>query len=141
MSDRPRYVFDTGVLVSAALLRESIPGQAFRAALRLGNPLLSAATIEELREVLARPKFDRYVPATTRRRFLAALLRRATIVDSSGPSIRDCRDPRDNKFLELAVGAQASCLVSGDEDLLVLNPYRGIPVLTPAQFLAMVASP
>jgi len=49
--------------------------------------------------------------------------------------ITDCRDPKDNKFLELAVEANASCIVTGDKDLLVLDPFRGIPILTAADFL------
>ena len=47
----------------------------------------------------------------------------------------DCRDAKDNKFLELAVSGKADCIVSGDADLLVLNPFRGIPILTPREFL------
>jgi predicted nucleic acid-binding protein len=53
--------------------------------------------------------------------------------------VRECRDPKDDKFLELALSAQASCLVTGDQDLLVLHPFRGIPILTPAAFLEMLA--
>ena len=45
------------------------------------------------------------------------------------------RDPKDDKFLELAVSGRADLIVSGDADLLVLNPFRGIPVVTPAAFL------
>jgi predicted nucleic acid-binding protein len=58
MSDEARYVFDTGVLVSAALFKDSTPGLAFRAGLNRGAILLSHATARELHEVLSRPKFD-----------------------------------------------------------------------------------
>jgi len=51
-------------------------------------------------------------------------------------STKVCRDPKDNKYLELAVAANASCIVTGDQDLLVLNPFRNIPILTSADFLA-----
>jgi predicted nucleic acid-binding protein len=54
-------------------------------------------------------------------------------------SVHVCRDPRDNKFLELAVGGGASFVISGDADLLALSPFRGIPILTPADFLAAVS--
>ena len=47
-----------------------------------------------------------------------------------------CRDSRDNKFLALALIADADAIVSSDEDLLTLHPWRGIPILTPTQFLA-----
>lgn len=54
------------------------------------------------------------------------------------PSVLDppCRDPRDNKFLALALTAAAAFLVSSDADLLILHPWHDIPILTPAQFLA-----
>jgi putative PIN family toxin of toxin-antitoxin system len=46
-----------------------------------------------------------------------------------------CRDPKDNKFLELALEVNAACIVTGDKDLLVLNPFENIPIVTPADFL------
>jgi predicted nucleic acid-binding protein len=49
-----------------------------------------------------------------------------------------CRDPKDNKVLEGAVAGRADVIVSGDEDLLVLNPFEGIPIVGPAEFLAML---
>lgn len=56
-------------------------------------------------------------------------------------TITDCRDPKDNKFLALAVSGQATHLVTGDQDLLILHPYRSTSILTPRQFLAEIASP
>jgi putative PIN family toxin of toxin-antitoxin system len=139
MTDAPRYVLDTGVLISAALFEGSVPGQALGAALRNGELLLSSATAQELQEVLGRPKFDRYVRAATRGRFLAALLRRARIVEPEA-SIHVCRDPRDDKFLDLAVAGRASFLVTGDGDLLVLHPFRNVAIVTPAEFLDAVST-
>ena len=49
--------------------------------------------------------------------------------------IASCRDPTDDKFPELAVNGRADLIVSGDADLLVLNPLRGIEILAPAGFL------
>ena len=49
-----------------------------------------------------------------------------------------CRDPRDDKFLEVAVTGKADVIVSGDQDLLVLNPFAGIPILPPAGFLQIL---
>lgn len=135
MTDKPRYVFDTSVLVSAAIFRESTPGLALTAALRQGSILLSQATAEELEDVLARPKFDRYITSETRNRFLAALLRDATFREPD-ESIKACRDPKDDKFLEIAVAGQAMYLITGDEDLLVLNPFRGIRIVTASEFVA-----
>jgi uncharacterized protein len=134
-----RFVFDTGVLVSAAIFPASVPGQALRQALRRGRLVLSQATTEELAEVLSRPKFDRYIRPHTRRRFLAAVVRRADIIEIS-QLFTPCRDPKDNKFLDVAVSGQASFLVTGDSDLLALNPFQSIPILTPANFVAALAS-
>jgi len=106
-----------------------------REALRRGRLLLSQATAEEIAEVLNRTKFDRYVSIPTRKRFLAALVREALIVETDR-SFTVCRDPKDDKFLELAVCGNASFLVSGDKDLLALHPFQGIPIATPAAFLA-----
>lgn len=134
MSPEPRYVFDTSAVVSALLFEQSVPGRAFSAALDQGEILLSPATFAELSEVLGRTKFDRYLTREEREQFLALLLREATVVEIT-EEIRACRDPKDDKFLELVVSGSASCLVTGDQDLLVLHPFRGVPVLTPAQFL------
>jgi len=137
MTDNPRLVFDSNVLVSAAIFNKSQPGLALAAGQRVGSILLSTATAQELTKVLARPKFDRYISTETRNRFLAALLRSATILEPD-ELIQVCRDPKDNKFLELAVAGSAKYLVSGDADLLTLNPFRGIRILTPTEFIAQL---
>jgi predicted nucleic acid-binding protein len=55
--------------------------------------------------------------------------------------VEACRDREDDKYLSLAVSAHASCLVSGDLDLLVLHPFRDIPIINAADFLSMYAAP
>jgi putative PIN family toxin of toxin-antitoxin system len=134
MSDL-RVVIDTGVVVSAVLLPRSIPRQAFDAALDHGRVLLSSATAAELDEVLRRPKFDRYTEEHKRLEFLAALIRQAETIEID-ETVTGCRDPKDDKYLELAINGRASHLVSGDSDLLVLNPFRGVPILRPQAFLS-----
>lgn len=134
MNPEPRYVFDTSAVVSALLFEQSVPGQAFYAALDHGEVLLSQATFAELSEVLGRKKFDRYVTREEREQFLAMLLSEATLVEITD-AVHLCRDPKDDKFLELVVSGNASCLVTGDQDLLVLHPFRSVPILTAAQFL------
>ena len=89
----------------------------------------------ELDDVLRRPKFSKYAPEEKRLEFLSALVRASEVVEISAV-ITDCRDTKDNKFLELAVGAQATHLISGDADLLALNPFRGVPIVSPHDFLA-----
>jgi putative PIN family toxin of toxin-antitoxin system len=103
-----------------------------------GKLLVSEESVAELSEVLQRPKFDRYVAAARRLEFLAMLVNEAEIV-ATGTPIAACRDPKDDKFLELAVSGQATCIVSGDADLMALHPFRGIPILTPQQFLEQMS--
>jgi len=132
-----RCVIDTGVVVSALLLPRSLPRQAFDAAAR-GRLLVSEATIGELDDVLRRPKFNAYLSEKRRLAFLAALLREAEMVDVVDV-VTACRDPKDNKFLELALSGQATHIITGDFDLLVLHPFRGIAVVNPRAFLTMLA--
>lgn len=131
---KPQIVLDTNLLVSVALLEKSVPRQAFELALRSGEVLSSSQTLTELKEVLARKKFDRYVSQEMRLRFLANFLNLTTPIEIA-ETITACRDSKDDKFLELAVSESATYLVTGDADLLVLQPFRGISILTPSDFV------
>jgi putative PIN family toxin of toxin-antitoxin system len=77
---------------------------------------------------------DKYLPEQKRLEFFAALVRKVEIIVVS-EVITDCRDAKDNKFLELAINGNASHLISGDKDLLVLNPFRQVLIMPPAAFL------
>ncbi len=134
MPTERRFVFDTNVIVSALLLKRSIVRQAFDKAIDQGKLLVSQAIVEELNEVLRRKRFDKYLTEDERIEFITALVREAALVEITD-TVTECRDPKDNKVLELAVSGKATCIVSGDDDLVVLHPFRGIPVLTPRQFL------
>jgi uncharacterized protein len=133
MNER-RSVCDTNVVVSAALLPLSITGQVLSKAQSEGYLLISEATANEAREVLSRPKFDKYLSKGDRLEFLDSLIQKAIPIEIT-VAITACRDPKDNKFLELAISGTADCIVSGDQDLLILHPFRGIPILSPRQFL------
>ena len=135
MKSKDRFVFDTNVLVSAALLSDSKPAEAFRRARQIGEILSSVPVAAELNEVLGRDKFDRYITREDRERFLVAFLRAAIVIEITEPIVA-CRDPKDDKFLELAVNGSATCIVTGDDDLLALHPFRGIPIISVARFLA-----
>jgi putative PIN family toxin of toxin-antitoxin system len=137
VTSKLRAVFDTSVVVSAILLPRSVPRQAFDRAQEHGKILISGATVDELNKVLHRQHFDKYVREAQRLEFLAALIREAELVEVI-EVVTDCRDPKDNKFLELAVSGKATYLISGDKDLLALHPFRGIPVVTPQVFLRQV---
>jgi putative PIN family toxin of toxin-antitoxin system len=119
------------------LFPASVPGQAFTEARTRGDVLLSDETVAELVNVLRRPKFDRYVLPEERDRFIAALIRQATLVT---PTERTavCRDPKDNKWVELAIAGNSSWIVTGDDDLLALDGFRGITIVAPAVFLRLL---
>lgn len=129
-----RFVFDTNVLISALLLRNSTARQAFDKASSGGKMLISQATLSELNNVLQRKDFAKYITDQDRVEFLAALVREGIMVEIV-ERISVCRDPKDDKFLELAINGQATCIVSGDDDLIILKSFRGIPILTPRQFV------
>jgi len=101
---------------------------------REGAILLSYAVLAELFEVLHREKFQRYIDEEDIRRFLAALTREAVWVDVD-VEVTACRDPKDDKFLSLAVSGSATHIVTGDADLLVLHPFRGIEIVSPGAFV------
>jgi len=109
-------------LVSALLLPESRPRQALNLALGNGKVLLSFAALAELYDVLSRKQLHRYVDDENIRSFLAALTREAEWIEVD-IEITACRDPQDDKFLELAVSGHATHIVTGDSDLLTLNPF------------------
>jgi putative PIN family toxin of toxin-antitoxin system len=135
-----RCVVDTNVLISALLLPGSGPRQALDLAFRRGKVLLSFAVLAELYEILSRKRFNRYVDEEDIRRFVAALTHEAQWVEKN-TKITACRDPKDDKFLELAVSGHATHIVTGDSDLLALNPFQDIAIVTPRAFLTLLSEP
>lgn len=131
---RRRIVVDTNILVSRLLLPRSVPAQAVRRAVGEGRLLVSEATMGELAEVLARAKLDPYVSIEERQRFLRLLGRIAELVPILH-RVEACRDPKDDKFLEVAVNGKAALIVSGDRDLLDVGRFQGIPIVTAAAYL------
>ena len=128
---RLRLVVDTNVLVSALIFPGSIPERAFRAAVEQGEVLWSLETMNELAVVIRRPKFTRYVVEIERELFWERLASTATRVEIR-ERLRVCRDPKDDKFLELVVAGAADVLITGDADLLMLGRFQQTEVVTPA---------
>lgn len=128
-----RVVLDTNVFISAALKQNSTPAAAVHAVEQRAVLLKSLATRRQLFEVIARPYFVPLIGPDTRAwlRKLISVAELVTIIEH----ITACRDPTDDKFLELAVSGHADLIVSGDADLLALDPFRGIPIVTPAVFV------
>jgi putative PIN family toxin of toxin-antitoxin system len=132
--NKPRFVFDANVIVSAFLLKTSQPRLALETAKNQGIIILSETVIDELSNVLSRSKFDRYLAKSIRQELLETLVEASLLVQPS-ESINECRDPKDNKYLELAISGHAESLITGDEDLLVLNPFKNIKIITVLEFL------
>ena len=134
-----KAVLDTNVLVSAILIRGGNEDRILRAWQHGAFELvLSAALLEEVSRVLAYPKLRRH------RRFseaevveLLGLLAARSIVTPGLTTVRQCRDPEDDKFLAAGLEGGAQYLVTGDKDLLDLEAYRGLRIVRPAAFLRL----
>jgi putative PIN family toxin of toxin-antitoxin system len=129
-----RIVIDTNVYVSRLLNPFSVPGRAVAKALEEATTLVSFATLAELKAVLGRSKLVPYIQPGSVEPFLEEVMSVSIFIEALSP-VRACRDPRDDKFLEVAVHGLADAIVTGDRDLLPLNPFRGIAILTPAAYL------
>ncbi|MFT4195421.1 putative toxin-antitoxin system toxin component, PIN family [Ottowia sp.] len=138
MSPRARreaLVLDTNLVVSAFLRPDGAAAQALLRALQDFDVVASHETLHELLDVLGRDKFERYLPRPQPLQYAQAYSEAVRRIDVS-TRVTDCTDPKDNKFLALAIDAGACALVSGDKkDLLGMNPYRGIRILSVREFL------
>jgi putative PIN family toxin of toxin-antitoxin system len=135
-----RAVVDTNILVRAAIQPLGSVGRVLLR-LRQGDYVLLYALplLEELLDVLNRPRIRGKYGLTDPdiQAIVALILLRGEAVQVDD-RITACRDPKDDKFLEVAVAGKADAIVSADEDLLVLDPFEGIPIVSPAAFLRML---
>jgi putative PIN family toxin of toxin-antitoxin system len=128
-----RFVLDTNTVISGIFWPDSFPGQAINKALR-HQVLISPEIEREFWEVLARPKFDKLKHASERFAALESFLSKCQKLEVL-LVVQACRDPKDDMFLALAKFGNATLIVSGDKDLVEMNPWEGIPILTPRQFI------
>jgi uncharacterized protein len=131
-----RLVIDTNILISAALSENSTPAKVLDYSLENSRILISTDTYEEISVKLLDNKFSKYVQIETRQIFLKKFLGIAEIVPIK-TSIKACRDSKDDKFLELAVNGDADFIITGDQDLLVLHPFRTVQIITASEFLRL----
>jgi uncharacterized protein len=129
-------VLDSNVIISGLIWPDSKPGLVLRQMRQRGDILLSLAAFAELRDVLRRTRFRRYIDEEDVDLFLGILARQVRWIEVN-IEINVCRDPKDDTLLSLAVSGGASHLVTGDKDLLILDPFRGIRILTPHPFLEL----
>ncbi len=90
--------------------------------------------MQELADVLSEAKFDSYVTAEQRVQFIRLIANIAEFVPIIH-RVRECRDAKDDKFLEVALNGRADVIITGDDDLLAMNPWRGIPIVSPKDYL------
>lgn len=135
MTEQSLWVLDTNVLISRLLAPSGVAGQAVDHALARGILLVSEETLDELVEVLSRAKSDPYVSREDRRRFVELLggVARVVLIPRK---LRACRDARNDKFLDVAVNGGAAAIITGDRDLLDLDPFHGVRIVSPSDFLA-----
>jgi putative PIN family toxin of toxin-antitoxin system len=125
-------------VVSSLLRPESIPAQALSRAIVHDQIIASTASLAELTEVLRRPKFSRNLALAE----VELHLNRSTVIFEVVDvvhTVRDCVDLKDNMILELALSGGADIILSGDDHLLRLHPWRGIRILKPVDYLALQA--
>ena len=96
--------------------------------------LFSEQTFSELTLVLERKKFSHYISKDNRLSFLYTLKTLSIFVEII-KTTRSCRDQKDNKFLNVAINHSTDFIISGDDDLLILDPFKNIPIVTPKIFL------
>ena len=129
-----KFVVDTNVLISQLLWPQSSPGKAFYKALSLGSLLMSKDVLNELVDVLFCKKFDPYISFEERKQFIQFLSLNVEDIQTTIP-LKVCRDPKDDKFLSLAVLGQANFILTGDKDLLELDVFHGVRIIESSVFL------
>jgi putative PIN family toxin of toxin-antitoxin system len=128
------FIIDTNIVISVAVFSSRVPSLCLKKILPSGNLVFSEAVLQGYADTLSNSKFDKYLSLEKRLDFLGKLIATGGLIPVV-ETIKACRDPKDDKYLELAIACGASCILTGDKDLLVLNPFRDINILTPADFL------
>ena len=133
-----RLVIDTNILISGLMAVNSLPQQVFDYATSQAILLISDEVQSEIENVISRPKLQKYITLERRTKFLSELSQQVERVEIN-QQIRACRDPKDDKFLELAVCGEADYIITGDTDLLDLHPFQNISIIKAASFLTAIA--
>ena len=116
----------------------SLPQQVFDYATSQAILLISDEVQSEIENVISRPKLQKYITLERRTKFLSELSQQVERV-TINQQIRACRDPKDDKFLDLAFCGEANYIITGDADLLDLHPFQNISIIKAASFLTTIA--
>lgn len=128
------FVADTNFLISAHLLKKSNSRLAYNRALKAGLLVRSAETFFEFSSTFIKPKFDKYLSLDLRLKIIDEFELRSFHINII-ETISICRDPKDDKYLSLAVSANANAIITGDNDLLVLKSIKSIPIISATEFI------
>lgn len=128
-SSKKSVVIDTNVFVAALKNPEGTCARILESDIEI---LITIDILDEIKRTVAHPRLN--ISYRKQREILETLQERATVIVTV-EIVNDCRDPDDNKFLECALAGNAKHIISGDEDLLALDPWRGIRILSPRAFL------
>ena len=123
-------VLDTNVLV-AALVARGVCGDLLEHCVRSHTVVSSPALLDELGEVLTRKFGQRDADVRAAVRLFAETFTMVTPPVLDPPA---CRDPDDDVVLATAVAGQCVAVITGDQDLLVLDPFQQIRILGPSAF-------
>ncbi len=129
-----RVVLDASVLISAVLRNNSLPAKTWDLVLKQHDIITSLSTVNELKGKLPSNKFDKFVSLEDRLKFFLLFQARSKMI-AIAHTVAICRDPKDDMYLELALSGQADCIITKDNDLLVLHPFENIPIISPKEFL------
>lgn len=132
-----RCVFDASCLISSVLSPNNPNSKALFYAIANGDVITSEECFQEFAEVIFRKKFDKYFTQEERRIILLEIEEKVSFIDVKS-SFSRCRDPKDDKYLQLAFDGKADFLITGDQDLLVLNPFHETRILSPSEFLLLL---
>lgn len=131
-----RLVLDTNVLI-AAVVADGLCRDLIRRRLEPHTLITSQVLLDELREKLV----EKFAVKAKDIPFLRAYEARAEFVEPAHLDAKLCRDPDDLAVLGTAIAGKADCIITGDDDLLVLVEYQGISILTPRQWLEAQEKP
>lgn len=134
MKKGKRFVLDTNVIISGLIYPQSVPRKAVDTAFDTGTVLTSSEVAEELFRILGRPKLSSLIDQFELEAFVEHYSDQTEFV-LVNDHITVCRDPLDDKFLELAVSGNAGVIVSGDNDLASLGSFQGIKILSASEFI------
>lgn len=127
------FIFDTSSLISAYVLAGSASSRALNLARKNGAIATTTVLFNEFAKSYRHYRFEKYLPLSKRNLAINIIKSQISFFPVKEASVY--QHPATDQLLELAIAADASCIVTENKDLLALNPYEHVPIITPEQFL------